>query len=170
MPILLDEALTPQQLDALTLLFLGGEVHTVCEKMNIERQTLLRWKKKPEWQEEWNIRLNERIERGRHRNVLGGDIGQTRLERLASGVGDPMVDEHGRQMKWPDGRLRWESVPYAQQLGASVALCKLADLEPAEKKDINLKTTTPDIAALEAERAALAAEKAALLAQLQETE
>jgi hypothetical protein len=33
-----------------------------------------------------------------------------------------------------------------------------------------IKTTTPDMAALEAERAALAAEKAALLAQLQETE
>lgn len=164
MAIATDESLTPQQLEALTLLFLGGEMQSVAEKIGIERQTLLRWKKTPQWQEEWTIRLNDRIDRGRHRNVLGGDIGQTRLERLASGIGDPLLDEAGKQKRWPDGRLRFEPVPYPVQVSAAQTLVKLADLEPAQRVESTVTTTTPDVAAMQARLAAIEAERAELLA------
>lgn len=122
----------------------------MASKHNVSRACISLWKKDPLWIEEWNDRV--------------ASIQSLARQRILAKT-DYAVDVLHEIMQNPDAQDK-------DRLRAVEMALKLAGMEPAAKVDISgkLETTTPDIAALEAERAALAAEKAALLAQLQETE
>jgi len=143
--------LDPKRLLALDDLFAGVMTDAeVASKHNVSRACISLWKKDPAWIEEWNNRVASIQSLARQRVLAKTDYAVDVLHEI---------------MQNPDAQDK-------DRLRAVEMALKLAGMEPASKVEHSgtLTTQTPDMAAIEAERAALAAEKAALLAQLQEQE
>lgn len=149
-------ALTEDHLKAAQLVFENKSSYQIAEALGgIHRNTVDRWRKLPEF-----IEAVAEIERAfldstKRRARKAAAIGLQVQIQLATGK-----DEEDKP------------VDHSTRLQAANQLTRYLPLvAPAETKNEHTVTTqTPDIAAIEAERAALAAEKAALLAQLQEQE
>ena len=143
--------LTPEQLRVMDDMFLAGLTNRqAAKKYEIAGSTLWTWQNLPAWKAEWEARIAEQNQA--FYRVLGTATGMAAKTYI-----DCMKDP---KAKWVD------------KLHAADSVSRFSGFEPAKKVDVSgtLTTQTPDMAAIEAERAALAAEKAALLAQLQEQE
>ena len=139
--------LTPDQMRVMDDMFFGMTNRQACKKYEMSGSTLWTWQNLPAWKAEWEARQAEQNQT--FYGVLRGATGLAAKTYI-----DCMKDP---KAKWVD------------KLHAADSVSRFSGFEPAKKVDVSgtLTTQTPDMAAIEAERAALAAEKAALLAQLQ---
>lgn len=148
-------ALKENQLRAAQMVFENKSSEAIGQILGVHRNTVDVWRKLPAFKEAVEELERDFLETTKRRARKGAAVGVQIQIQLASGK-----DEDGQK------------VDHGTRLQAANQLTKYLPLvAPVEtKSDVVVTTQTPDVAALEAERAALAAEKAALLAQLQETE
>ena len=139
--------LDPRRLMALEDCFCGAMTDAeIASKHGVSRACLSLWKKDPLWIEEWNDRVAAVQSLARQRILAKTDIAVDVLHEIML---NPEAQDKDR-------------------LKAVEMSLKLAGMEPATKVDVSgtLTTQTPDMAAIEAERARLAEERAQLLAEL----
>lgn len=142
--------LTPDQMRVMDDMFFGMTNRQACKKYEMSSSTLWTWQNLPAWKAEWEARVAEQNQA--FYRVLGtatGMAARTYIECMK----DPKA-------KWVD------------KLHAADSVSRFSGFEPAKKVDVSgtLTTQTPDMAAIEAERARLAEERAALLAELGRTD
>ena len=149
--------LKENQLRAAQMVFENKSSEAIGQAIGVHRNTVDVWRKLPAFKEAVEELERDFLETTKRRARKGAAVGVSIQIQLASGK-----DEEGNK------------VDHNTRLAAANQLTKYLPLvAPVETKvDVSgkLETTTPDLAAIEAERAALAAERAALLAQLQESE
>ena len=137
--------LDARRMNALQDLFGGVMTDAeVASKHGISRSTLALWKKDPPWIEEWNSRVASIQTLARQRILAKTDYAVDVLHEIME---NPKAQDKDR-------------------LRAVEMALKLAGMEPAAKVEHSgeIKTTTPDIAAMQARLAEIDAARAELLA------
>lgn len=145
--------LTSDQIRAVQMTFDSVSAVKVAEAIGVHRTTIADWKAMPEFREALAMLETEQLDTAKRLARKGAAMGVRIQMQLASGK-----DEHGKTVK------------HETRLAAANQLTKYLPLAaPVETKTEvsgTLTTQTPDMAAIEAERARLAEERAALLAEL----